>query len=161
MVDNPYKIADTVVDLAQGRPMVVLDAPAETVREWSDRENYDLTDNYANAKLGARDDEAVVRCAYVSDIRSEPSKDYTFPVSRVALIDAHHADDGRRLYDRVVVEVLERLFYQAAGPLVDDPDSGTLRSLATDAGFDPDLVDEARELADLEQTIPARETDAE
>jgi len=159
MVDNPYKTGDPVVDLAQGRPMVVLDAPAETVREWSDRENYDLTDNYANAKLGARDDEAVVRCAYISDIRSEPSKDYTFPTSRVALIDAHHADDGRRLYDRVAVEILENLM---VGAEMDNGDisKGDIAQLATYT-VSQSLISEASELADLEQTIPAKETDDE
>jgi len=159
MVDNPYKTGDPVGDLAQGRPMVVLDAPAETVREWSDRENYDLTDNYANAKLGARDDEAVVRCAYISDIRSEPSKDYTFPTSRVALIDAHHADDGRRLYDRVAVEILENLM---VGAEMDNGDisKGDIAQLATYT-VSQSLISEASELADLEQTIPAKETDDE
>jgi len=159
MVDNPYKTGDPVVDLAQGRPMVVLDAPAETVREWSDRENYDLTDNYANAKLGARDDEAVVRCAYISDIRSEPSKDYTFPTSRVALIDAHHADDGRRLYDRVAVEILENLM---VGAEMDNGDisKGDIAQLATYT-VSQSVNSEASELADLEQTIPAKETDDE
>jgi len=154
MVDNPYKTGDPVVDLAQGRPMVVLDAPAETVREWSDRENYDLTDNYANAKLGARDDEAVVRCAYISDIRSEPSKDYTFPTSRVALIDAHHADDGRRLYDRVAVEVLSRLF--TAAMAWTDAEVSVVESMAV-GEFDMEIIEEARELADVEQTITTDE----
>jgi len=160
MTANPYKTGDPVVDLAQGRPMVVLEAPDETVREWSDRENYELTDNYANAKLGARDDEAVVRCAYISDIRSEPSKDYTFPTSRVALIDAHHADDGRRLYDRVAVEVLAAVFdsMQRYEPYQDHDIEAVARHIG---GVRQDVIDEARELADLEQTIPAGETDDE
>jgi hypothetical protein len=152
MTDNPFKIGDPVVDLAQGRPMVVLDAPDETVREWSDRENYDLTDNYANGKLGAIDDEPVVRCVYVSDIRSEPSKDYTFPISRVALIDAHHADDGRRLYDRVAVEVLARAFesMHRYETFEDHDIDAVARHIG---GVAPGVVEAARELADVEQTI--------
>lgn len=152
MTDNPFKTGDPVVDLAQGRPMVVLDAPDETVREWSDRENYELTENYANGKLDARDDETVVRCVYVSDIRSEPSKDYTFPASRVALIDAHHADGGRRVFDRVAVEVLARAFesMQRYETFEEHDIDAVARHIG---GVSPGVVEEARELADVEQTI--------
>lgn len=155
---NPFKIGDPVVDLAQGRPMVVLEAPDETVQEWSDANNYDLTDNYANGKLGARPDGHVVRCAYVSDIRSEPSKDYTFPASRVALIDAHHADTGRRLFDRVAVEVLASVFdsmrrYES----FEDHDRD---AVARHIGIvTQDVVDEARELADVAHTVGGDDAD--
>jgi hypothetical protein len=152
MTDQPYKIGDPVVDLAQGRPMIVLDAPNESVQAWSDREGYDLADNYANGKLGADPDETVVRCVYVSDIRSEPSKDYTFPVSRVTLIDVHHADDGRRVYDRVAMDILERLFSVAAGAMEPD-NTEMLHSVCRDAGLDEDVVQVARELADVADTI--------
>lgn len=146
---NPYHIGDPVVDLAQARPMVVLDAPEQSVAEWSGDNGYDLTENYANAKLGVAPDECVVRCAYLSDLRSEPSKDYTFPESRVALLDAHHADDGRRIYDRVAVDVLTRVFlgawYIRNGLNADD----TVEAAAEEAGFEG-LLSEARELADVE-----------
>jgi len=148
MTTNPYNIGDPVVDLAQGRPMIVLEAPTETVAEWSDRNGYELTENYANGKLGATSTEPVVRCAYVSDVRSEPSKDYTFPTSRVALIDSHHADDGRRIADRVTVYVLEELFVALSG-LDAEVD---LTTAATDL-FGMDVVDEAKELAEVETTI--------
>jgi len=94
-----YKVGDPVVDLAQGRPMLVVRTPAKNMAEWSGDNGYDLAENYANSKFDPQPDEPVVECVYVSDIRSEPSKTYTFPVSRVALIDVHHADDGRRVYD--------------------------------------------------------------
>lgn len=152
MTGNPYKVSDPVMDAAQGRPMIVLEAPDETVAEWSDRNDYDLVENYGNAKFDPDPDEPVVRCAYLGNVRSEPSKDYTFPVSRVVLIDAHHADDGRRLYDRVVVDVLERLFSHRGDP------AGTY-SIAQSVGFDPELIDEARELADVEATIPVDDAD--
>jgi len=158
-VQQPYRVGDPVVDLAQGRPMIVLEAPAQSVAAWSEANNYDLTDNYANGKLEARDDEAVVRCVYVSDIRSEPSKDYTFPVSRVALIDAHHADGGERIADRVVRDVLEALF-DAAYRSGSDQMLSTLEALADDA-VGKDLTTEARELASVEHTIPQQEADAD
>lgn len=143
-----YQRGDPVVDLAQGRPMIVLDAPDQTVADWSSANDYDLTDNYANGKLGATDAEPVVRCVYVSDIRSEPSKDYTFPVSRVALIDAHHADGGRRIAERVTQDVLEAVFIAMhSHPPIDSDD---IDAVVSALDYDADLVDEARELADVE-----------
>lgn len=146
-----YRIGDPVVDLAQGRPMVVLDVPDQTVAEWSDANGYDLQGNYANGKFDPADDEGVVECVYVSDVRSEPSKSYTFPVSRLALIDAHHADDGRRLYDRVVRDVLERLFTTASRGEQSIADDRTVVASIAEQCYPSDLVDEAEELADVEQ----------
>ena len=143
---NPYQVGDPVMDAAQGRPMVVLDAPNQTVAEWSEANNYDLTENYANSKFDAVDDEFVVRCAYVFDVRSEPSKDYTFPVSRVRLIDAHHADDGMRVADRVAVDFLERLF----GAALDHDHTPTVAGVAAlvaEAGVNEDVASLGQELA--------------
>jgi hypothetical protein len=162
-VQQPYRVGDPVVDLAQGRPMVVLEAPAQSVAAWSEANDYSLTGNYANGKLDARDDEAVVRCVYVSDIRSEPSKDYTFPASRIALIDAHHADGGERIADRVVRDVLEALFTLARTLDEDwsvEPDGfddalGTL--VANCSAVNDDVATQAIELADIAHTISQEE----
>jgi predicted GNAT family acetyltransferase len=141
------------MDAAQGRPMVVVNAPDETVREWSEANNYDLLDNYANSKFDPTPTEPVVECVYVSDVRSEPSKTYTFPASRVWLIDAHHADDGRRLADRVAVETLAAVM-QAADEFDDVPiNRADVGQLARYAGIGSDVVSEALELADVERTI--------
>jgi hypothetical protein len=113
--DQPYRIGDPVMDLAQGRPMIVLDAPQQNVAEWSNNNDYDLLDNYANSKFQPHASEPVVTCVYVSDVRSEPSKTYSFPVSRCKLIDAHHADDGPRVADRVLATFAEDLLETAAG----------------------------------------------
>ena len=149
MTDNPYHIGDPVMDAAQGRPMIVLDAPDETVAEWSDANNYDLTDNYANAKFGCHEDEAVVECVYVSDVRSEPSKTYTFPASRVRLIDVHHADGGRRVYERVVRGFLAALFVAAH----DAGEFGAVYTVAK-ASAGPALADEALEFAQATGRVP-------
>ena len=109
-----YQIGDPVIDLANGRTMIVLDVPDQTVAEWSDANGYDLEDNYGNSKLDTTPEEGVVRCAYANSISSDPSKDYTFPVSRVCLIDAHHADGGRRMADRIVSETLTEVFLMLA-----------------------------------------------
>ena len=149
-VDNSYKVGDPVIDAAQGRPMVVLDAPNQTVAEWSEANNYDLRENYANSKFDAAADEFVVRCAYVSDVRSEPSKDYTFPVSRVRLIDAHHADDGKRVADRVAVDLLERLF-GAALDCDHTPTVADVAALVAEAGVDDEVASLGQELAEADR----------
>jgi hypothetical protein len=150
-VEQLYHVGDPVVDLAQGRPMLILEAPETTVEEWSTSNNYELTENYANAKLDTTPSMPVVRCVYLSDIRSEPSKDYTFPTARVALIDAHHADDGRRIHDRVKLDVLEQLF-DAAYRSGSDRTLSVLEGLAENV-FGKDVTTEARELASVEHTI--------
>ena len=147
---NPFHKGDPVMDAAQGRPMVVLDAPNQTVAEWSEANNYDLTENYANSKFDAAADEFVVRCVYVSDVRSEPSKDYTFPVSRVRLIDAHHADDGMRVADRVAVDLLKQLF----GAALDHDHTATVADVAAlvaEAGVDDEVASLGQELAEADR----------
>lgn len=149
---SEYRIGDPVMDAAQGRAMVVVAAPDQTVAEWSESNNYDLQENYANSKFDPTPEEGVVECVYVSDVRSEPSKTYTFPVSRVKLIDAHHADDGRRLADRVAVQVLESVFDSMH--TCEGLDAPTIETVANNIGdIDADVVDEARELADVNQRI--------
>jgi len=158
--DQPYQTGDPVVDLSQGRPMIVLSAPDDlTVQEWSEANMYDLADNYANSRFDASADEAVVRCAYVSDIRNEPSKDYTFPVSRVRLIEAHHADDGRRIGDRVAVDLLESLF-GAAIDFDHTPSVADVSALVAEAGVGDELQEVASELAKASR-IEAEDADSE
>lgn len=142
---NPYRLGDPVMDAAQGRAMIVLDAPEQTVAEWSDANNYELTDNYANAKFDADPEEYVVECVYVSDVRSEPSKTYTFPASRLRLIDAHHADDGPRVADRVLEEVSEALFTAAIQSAAVHPLD--LQTLFVEAGLPVDPVRRGEDVA--------------
>lgn len=161
-----YRIGDPVMDAAQGRPMVVVATPEETVAEWSDANDYELTENYANAKFDPHPQEPAVECVYVSDVRSEPSKTYTFPASRLRLIDAHHADDGRRVADRVIVDVLEELFDLAR--VLDeewsvDPegfDDALGKLVANATGIDDDVAGEAIELADVTHTVGGAADDA-
>ena len=151
-VSNPYQIGDPVVDLGRGRPMVVLDAPSQTVAEWSDANNYDLEGNYTNGKFTPDADEAVVECVYTGSIQSEPSKTYTFPVSRVALVDAHHADDGARIRARIVESVAESLFVAAIenGAEGSLPSPADVKALLATAGLDADAVGRAESLAKAE-----------
>lgn len=139
--------------------MVVLEALDKTVSEWSEENQYQLTENYANSKLGTKESEYAVRCVYVSDIRSEPSKDYTFGESRVALIDAHHADGGRRMADRVRADVLADVFQTLRAEDMNTAVDLLAATLVAD-GYDADLTDEALELADVALTIGAEGDDA-
>jgi hypothetical protein len=155
-VSNPYQIGDPVMDAAQGRPMIVLDAPDQTVAAWSDANGYDLEGNYANGKFDPDADEAVVECVYISDVRSEPTKTYTFPVSRVCLIDAHHADDGDRVAERVRTDLLAALMRAAAEFSDNGISLEAIMAVARHAGIDDERTDLARELADAE-TLEAPE----
>jgi len=146
-VSNPFSVGDPVMDATQGRSMVVLEARDQTVAEWSEANSYDLTDNYGNQKFDVSPDEPVVKCAFTSNVKSEPSRSYTYPVSRVRLIDSHNADDGRRIGDRVVVELLESLF-GAALDADHTVDASAVSALAGEAGVDSELVKEAAEVAD-------------
>jgi len=148
MTNDTIKIGDPVMDAAQGRAMIVLGAPDQTVEEWSEENNYDLTENYGNEKFNPDPDEPVVRAVYVSDVRSEPTKDYTFPRSRLRLIDAHHADDGRQIHDRIVFDTLQSVFDTLADSglehrMKDFPD------LLEASDLDDYLVQEAAQLAYL------------
>lgn len=153
-MSNPYELGDPVVDLAQGRPMIVVGTPCESAAEWSDSNGYDLLENYANSRFNPKPGEHVVETVYVSNLQSEPSKTYTFPVSRVKLIDAHHADDGMRIADRVRSELLADLFVSATGAMEPD-NTEMLESVARDAGVDEEVLELAQELADVEQTVVA------
>ena len=147
-VDNPFRIGDPVMDAAQGRPMVVIDAPAQTVDEWSGANGYNLMENYANSKFDPARDEAVVECVYVSDVRSEPSKSYTFPVSRVRLIDVHHADDGRQVGERAIRAFLADVF-----ATVNETGVEQLHAIASAGGYE-ELADEALEFAKAAGEVP-------
>ena len=116
---QPYRIGDPVIDLAQGRPMVVVNAPQQDVAGWSQANDYNLLENYANSRFDPKRSEPVVECVYVGDIRNEPSRSYTFPVSRCKLIEVHHADDGRRVADRIAATLTEDILEAAAA--VDGP----------------------------------------
>lgn len=160
----PLKIGDPVMDAAQGRPMVVLDVPDMDAAEWSEANDYDLGSNYGNSKFMRSDSEPVVEAVYVSDVRSEPSKSYTFPRGRLRLIDAHHADGGRRIADRVFVDVLSSIFIAAKqddieGLEIDDADP--ILRLVHRAVGPTELVGEAYELAQAETITADTEDDTE
>jgi hypothetical protein len=153
------QIGDVCLDLTQGRPVHVIEDTGLTAAEWSEQESYKLTENYGNGRLGATDEDSVFEVVYCSSAKSQPSKTYAMPESRLLRIETEAADDGRQVYDRVVRDVLEALFDLAmtldedwaVEPSGFDDAMGKL--VANHPDIDDDVSGEAMELADVNHTV--------
>lgn len=153
-------VGAVALDLAQGRPVHIVADTEQTAREWSDANDSELTDNYGNGRLGASDADRVFDVVYCSNAKSEPSKTYAMPESRLLRIETEAAtDDGRTVNERITVDLLEALF-DAAYRSGDDQVLSTLEALA-DAAADRELITEAHELASVKHTIPQEDDDDE
>ena len=141
-MSDGIQLGDVVLDLCQGRPMLVIGVFDYDAAEWSERNDYDLVgDNYGNQRLGAAPTDAVFECLYCSNAKSEPNRSYTFPESRLLRIE-HEAATDERLQTRLARQVLADLFAAANAADVD-----TLGGIATKA-FDETLARDALELAE-------------
>jgi len=145
--EGDIRVGDVCLDLSQGRPVQVVEALTQNAAEWSNNNGYDLLSNYANDRLESEPGDAVFECVYVGSIQSEPSKTYAFPESRLVRIEVEAGDEGRRVDERIAVDVLESLF-DAALRSGSDETKSVLRNLAQDA-FGRDMTSEARELAEV------------
>jgi hypothetical protein len=157
---NPenLEVGEPVVDLAQGRPMVIVGRSDLDAKAWSEKHQYDLVGNYGNSRLNASEDDAVFRCVYVSDISNEPSKDYSFPVARLKRIESHHADAvDLRIPQRVRQNLLVAMLAEAT----DDSERGAITQAAVRAGVDGELIEEAAELAEVERKEQSSENNSE
>ncbi|WP_254535268.1 hypothetical protein [Halomarina litorea] len=144
-------IGDVALDLAQGRPVQVMDVLDEDAAEWSEQNGYDLTENYANERLGTSPMDTVYDCVYVNNARSEPSKTYAFPESRLLRLEPEAAtDDEWPVQERLFIHYFSQLL-DAAAALDDSSAVDQLLTVAGNAWFPPDLVDAARELHEAEQ----------
>lgn len=144
------RVGDVVLDLAQGRPMQVVEVHSADAGVWSVANGYDLSGNYANDRLGATDDDAVYECVYVSNLRSEPSKTYAFPEARLARIEVEAATkDGDRVQDALVTELLAEMF-DAAREWGGQGMADEVWQVAVDADVDHDVLRVAEELADAQ-----------
>jgi hypothetical protein len=146
---NPenLEVGEPVVDLAQGRPMVIVGRSDLDAKAWSEKHQYDLVGNYGNSRLGAEETDAVFRCVYVSDISNEPSKDYSFPVSRLKRIEAHHADAvDLNIPERVRQQFLEEILLclKANGK----NDASDLVAEAAETFLPVEAIEEADEMAE-------------
>jgi len=158
-MSNEIRIGDVALDLTQGHPVHVIDDTEQTVAEWSDANDYNLTENYGNSRLDTTADDRVYDVVYCSSAKSEPSKTYAMPASRLLRIETEAADGGRPVAERVVLDVLEQLFDLAMNLDEDwavEPDSfeDALSILTTNhSDRMDDLGDEAQELADVSHRI--------
>jgi len=145
-------LGDVALDLAQGRPVHVIDDPDLTVDEWSAQNNYDLLENYGNRRLGTTEGDRVYDVVYCSSAKSEPSRSYSMPGSRLLRVETEAADGGRPAGERArreaLVDVFATLFANGREHRVDP-----LADELADKSFTPGLVDEAVELADVAATI--------
>lgn len=150
---SDIRLGDPVIDQANGRAMVVVEDHDETAAEWSDRNNYDLTENYGNERCGTTDTDRVYECIYVASLQSEPSKTYAFPESRLGRPAYERASDTYgRIYDAVARDILERLFAVSEGEF-EGKQRVAIGTAARHAGIDDAVVDEARELAEVDPLI--------
>lgn len=166
MMSKTIQVGDVVLDLAQGRAMHVLERYDGDAAEWSDENDYDLTGNYGNSRLGATESDAVFECVYCNSLKSEPSKTYAFPESRLARVETEAADDGRPVADRILVNLLDELFQVAMklddGGSAPDPaeyEAALRRLVLNEPLIGPDMFNEVTELAEAARLKPPEATD--
>lgn len=152
---SEIQVGDVCLDLAQGRPVHVVEDTQMTAAEWSGNNGYDLEANYGNSRLGAGPNDRVFEVVYCSNLKSEPSKTYAFPESRLARVETESADDGMPVYDRVAVDVLKTLLVETDGWQPEDLETPRqmFDRVATEA-FGEDVLSLASELADIERRPP-------
>lgn len=143
--DRDIQIGDVVLDLAQGRPMQVVDRAADSVAIWERANDYDLTGNYGNSRLGATAEDAVFTCVYTGSIKSEPSKTYDFPESRLARIETEAAH-GEIVQETFAIELLADMV-EAAADWDEDGMAAKVTLAANHAGVPNKVVNAAGELA--------------
>jgi hypothetical protein len=166
MTDARIRTGDVVIDLVERGKMVVVERAAHSVDAHRQTESYDISEYKSHPLLDVSDTEAVWTCVYVPDKPStEFSGTYDFPESRLARVPVEEANqDLRRTQERQAVSMLEMLFSMAT--TLDEDWAVEARSfeealgiIATNAALPEEIVGEARELADVEQTVAAEGDD--
>jgi hypothetical protein len=146
---DDFQLGDPVIDLANGRNMVIIDQAAESVTEWNEHNDYDLLGNTGNSRLRVGEGDPVFTCVYVTGVDSQPSKTYDFPSSRLGRAEYENAADAT-VYELVTRDVFRRLF--AAALPEEETEADWLEGMASYRGeFDESLVAEARELAEVDE----------
>ena len=151
-----FAIGDPAIDLATGRSVVIVDHVANRTDDHSDHAGYDFLQNYGNSRLRAKPSDPIYEAVYVNSLQSKPSKSYDFPSSRLGRPKYENVDGVRRIYDRVALDVLKRLFATRDNP-DDELELDSLESIARRAGLGASTIDEARELADVETSFGGSE----
>jgi|GEM_PF-6558231 len=160
MTDADIKVGDVCIDLVKRGKVQVVGQPAPSVGAHQDQNDYDIAQYKANALLDVSRPEPVFSVVYLPD---EPSTSfsgtYDFPASRLARVPVEEAnDDLRRHQHDLAVGVLEAVFdAMHRGGMFSEDD---IDALAHHTGLPEDLVDEARELAEVEEQFGDGEDDA-
>jgi hypothetical protein len=101
MPDRVLSIGDVVYDLAQGSKMQVVGHAADSVAEYSDREDFDLASYKCHPQLRVSEDEPVYTCVYLPDsLKSSVSGTYDFPESRLARCPVEEANEDLNHIER-------------------------------------------------------------
>lgn len=150
---DDFRLGDPVIDAATGRAMVVVEKLADSVLEYDD---YDLLGNYAAQRCRVSPTDPVYGTIYVSSVQSEPSgprygdPPYAFASSRLNRPTIESVDGFDRVYTIVARDVLRRLFDAALGS-VKPEHLPAVDVLARDGGFNANVVESAKELAEVER----------
>lgn len=155
MTDARLRAGDVAIDLIKRGKVMVLERAAISVREHRQTADYDIGDYGGNPLLDVTDEETVWTCVYLPDEpTTEFSGTYDFPESRLARVPVEEANqDLRRPQEAQALSMLEAMFTAAMESRFETA-TDDLEFIARQALPD-DLVDEARELADVEQTVAA------
>jgi len=165
MNGEEIRVGDVAIDVTQGTPVHVLEDTELTAAEWSEANDYELCENYGNSRVGASPDDRVFDVVYCSRAKSEPSRTYAFPESRLLRIETEAADDGRPVADRAVLNVLEQLFDLAMNldsewaVEPNDFEDALAKLVKNHSEQLAEVGIEARELADVSHTIGGEEGD--
>jgi len=163
MTDARLRAGDVAIDLVERGKVLVVEKAADTVTDHQQREDYDIQDYKGNALLNVSDDEAVWTVVYLPDKpTTEFSGGYDFPESRLV---ENARESFRRPQETQAVAMLEAMFKMAATLDSDwsvepeDFQEALVVLTSNMGGLRDELVDEAIELADVEQTIAAEGDD--
>jgi len=162
MPDAEIKVGDAAIDLVKRGKVQVVGITAETVAEHQRTNDYDIQSYKANSLLNVDEDEPVYSVVYLPD---EPSTSfsgtYDFPASRLARVPVEAANqDLRRFQQDIVVDLLEALILTASNESMACSAEAFL-DVATHAGLPEAIVDEARELAAVEEQFGDGQRDGE
>lgn len=151
-MSQEIKVGDVCLDLAQGRPVQVVQDTQQTVAEWSNDHDYQLQENYGNQRFDTGPNDRVYDVVYCNNIQSQPSKTYAFPDTRLARVEVEAADrDLYRVQDEIRIEALAAVFdsMQRYVGLNDAAIDAVARHVN---GVHPAIVDEALELAEASRS---------
>jgi len=149
------QVSDVALDLTKGRPVHVVERYDGDAADWSEANNYELTENYGNSRLGASETDAVFEVVYCSSAKSEPTKTYAMPEARLLRVETEAADGGRPVRERIEIELLaDVLSAILLGANHQTEEYDWVVDILRNAEDIPDeQLDVAAELADIERVM--------